>query len=355
MKLTATVARTLIIAPNWIGDSVMAQPLLQLLKQQQPDRPIDVLCAPFVMPVWQAMEEVADVIEAPFKHGALQMRERWEFAKLLRRKSYADAYVLPNTLKFALIPWLARIKLRIGYKGESRYGLLNVMHHDPKEAPRPMIAFYAALASAPSTPVGPVTDYPRPRLRISDQQITRAFGFVGLQPEWPLVVFAPGAEFGSAKRWPAAHFAILAKKIKQVHPYAQVALLGSAKDVAICEKIVSMAPDVRNLAGITKLGDAIGLLAGAQAVVANDSGLLHIAAALNRPVVGLYGPTDPSHAPPMADGAKTLWLRLDCAPCNERRCPLKHRNCMRKMKPEQVWKELKPMLHSAHEQEERVE
>ena len=344
--MTTTAARTLVIAPNWIGDSVMAQPLLQLLKQKNPERAIDVMCPPFVMSVWQAMEEVAEVVEAPFRHGALQMRERWRFANLLRHKFYADAYVLPNALKFALIPWLARIEQRIGYIGESRYSLLNVIHHNKKDDPRPMISFYAALASPPSTMVGQVSDYPRPRLRVTDQQITRAFDFVGLQPEIPLVVLAPGAEFGSAKRWPAVHFAALANKIKQAHPYAQVALLGSAKDMVICQKIVSVAPDVRNLAGITKLGDAIGLLAGAQAVVANDSGLLHIAAALNRPVIGLYGPTNPHHAPPMADVAKTLWLSLDCAPCNERRCPLKHRNCMRNLKPEQVWAELKPMCGS---------
>ena len=347
MKLKATSLRTLIIAPNWIGDSVMAQPLLQLLKQQQPERAIDVLATPAVAPVWQAMAEVDQVIESPFKHGVLQLRERWEFAKRLRRNHYGEAYVLPNTLKYALIPWLAGIPRRIGYKGESRYGLINVMHHDTGDVARPMIPFYAALAEPPAAEAQTVFAYPRPRLTVADTQIGKAFGFVALHQEWPLVVFAPGAEFGSAKRWPAGHFAALAEKVKAAHPYAQIALLGSAKDMPICEKIVSLAPEVRNLAGITKLGDAIALIARAEAVVANDSGLLHIAAALNRPVIGLYGPTDPDHAPPMADVAKSLSLHLDCAPCKERRCPLGHRHCMRKMMPEMVWDELKPMLKLA--------
>jgi heptosyltransferase-2 len=344
MQLKATSARTLIIAPNWIGDSVMAQPLLQLIRQQHPERPIDVLCTPGVAAVWQAMDEVHQVLETNFRHGELQLRERWELARRLRRKNYQEAYILPNTLKFALIPWLAGIPRRIGYKGESRYGLINIMHQDDKDHPRPMIPFYAALASSPETPVGKVSDYPRPRLAASEEQINKAFSFCALHREWPLVVFAPGAEFGSAKRWPAAHYAALADLVRAAQPYAQIALLGSSKDMAICEKIVGLAPGVRNLAGITKLGDAVALIAAAEAVVANDSGLLHIAAALNRPVIGLYGPTDPDHAPPVAELAKVISLRLECAPCKERRCPLRHRNCMRKMLPEQVWGELKPML-----------
>jgi heptosyltransferase-2 len=142
--------RTLVISPNWIGDAVMAQPLLQSLRAQHPDRPIDILAPKWVAPVWRAMAEVDTVIEAPFRHGALQLRERWRFARDLRRRGYDAAYVLPNTLKFALIPWLAGIRRRVGYVGEMRYGLLNVLHHDDKNAPRPMVAFYAALAQPPA-------------------------------------------------------------------------------------------------------------------------------------------------------------------------------------------------------------
>ena len=336
--------RSLIISPNWIGDAVMAQPLLQLLKAEHPERPIDVLCPPSTAAVWRAMAEVDDVMENTFRHGALQLRERWTLARRLRQRGYLDAYVLPNTLKYALIPWMAGIPQRIGYKGESRYGLLNIMHHDQEAKPRPMIAFYAALAHAPSAIAASVDQLPKPRLTVSEAEIKRAMGFVGLQMEWPVVVFAPGAEFGSAKRWPAAHFAKLAKMVWQSLPYAQIALLGSSKDNAICEKIVSLEPRVRNLAGLTRLTEAIALIARAHAVVSNDSGLLHIASSLNRPVLALYGPTDPDHAPPFSDIAKSLSLRLECAPCKERRCPLGHRDCMRKMLPEMVYQELKPML-----------
>lgn len=336
--------RTLIISPNWIGDAVMAQPLLQLLKADNPERAIDVLCPPSTAAVWRAMAEVDDVMENTFRHGALQLRERWTLARRLRLRGYADAYVLPNTLKYALIPWMAGIGKRVGYKGESRYGLLNVMHHDQEEKPRPMIAFYAALAKAPTEVATSVAALPKPRLTVSEAEIKRAMGFVGLQMDWPLVVFAPGAEFGSAKRWPAAHFAALAKLVWQSLPYAQIALLGTSKDSPLCEKIVSLERRVRNLAGLTRLTEAIALIARAQVVVSNDSGLLHIASSLNRPVLALYGPTDPDHAPPFSDVAKSLSLRLECSPCMERRCPLGHRDCMRKMLPEMVYQELKPML-----------
>jgi heptosyltransferase-2 len=335
-------ARTLVISPNWIGDAVMAQPLLRLLKLKHPERAIDVLAPPSVSPVWRAMAEVDSVLETPFRHGALQLKERWAYGRQLRRRGYADAYVLPNTLKYALIPWFAGIPQRVGYKGEMRYGLLNVMHHD-ELPPRPMVPFYAALAGDPAAPVAGV---PRPRLQASAEQVAAACAKAGIALDRPLVVFAPGAEFGAAKRWPAAHFGQLAKAILAADPKAQVALLGSPKDRQACQEVIaaSGAAGMFDLAGATRLDAAIALIARADAVVANDSGLLHIASALNRPVVALYGPTDPDHAPPFSDVAKSISLRLECSPCRQRECPLGHHDCMNKMGAEMVWSELRPML-----------
>lgn len=336
--------RTLVISPNWIGDAVMAQPLLQRLKQNHPQRPIDVLAPAWVAPVWRAMREVDTVLEAPFKHGQLQLGERRAFARLLKQRGYADAYVLPNTLKFALIPWLANIPLRVGYRGEMRYGLLNVMHRDDRSAPRPMVSFYAALAERPAVSVPAPSALPRPTLFVAEDQIVQTMSRLGLQMDRPLLVFAPGAEFGSAKRWPAAHFAQLAKTILHAHPDAQIVLLGSGKDKPVCEEIVAIKPEVRDLAGITNLSEAIALIARADAMVSNDSGLLHIASALNRPVVAIYGPTDPDHAPPFSDVAQSLSLRLDCAPCRQRDCPLGHHDCMQNLTVDMVWQPLRPML-----------
>ena len=339
-----TTQRILVIAPNWIGDCVMAQPLLTILKKKYPNHPIDVLAPSWVAPVLRAMAEVDTVLETSFKHGALQLRERLRYAQILRQRGYSAAYVLPNTIKFALLPWLAGIKKRIGYKGESRYGLINVMHHDDVAAPRAMVPFYAALASSPTA--NAPSQFVRPVLLISKVQINEVLVSLGLSGNRQLIVFAPGAEFGNAKRWPTTHFAQLADIILHSDPDAQVVLLGSAKDNAVCDEIVAACPSVYHLAGKTSLDQAIALIAGASAVVSNDSGLLHIASALNRPVVALYGPTDPDHAPPFSDIAYSISLRLTCAPCKQRECPLGHQDCMQKLPSEMVWKSLQLIIQT---------
>lgn len=344
MSATGAPPRILIISPNWIGDAVMAQPLLQLLKAQQPDWPIDVMAVPAVAPVWRAMAEVAAVLETPFRHGALQWRERRAFAAQLRARGYAAAYVLPNTLKFALIPWLAGIPRRVGYLGELRYGLLTVIHHDAKNAPRTMVSFYAALASAPEKFVATPAKFPRPRLQVQAQVRADIVTKYRLDTTGPLVAFAPGSEFGSAKRWPASHFAALARAILTRHPDARVILLGSPKDRLVCDDVAADRAGVINLAGNTSLAEAIALIAVADAVVSNDSGLLHIASALNRPLVALYGPTDPLHAPPFSDVAQSLYLHLDCAPCRQRECPLGHHACLQGIDAQMAWQPLQSML-----------
>lgn len=336
-------ARILVIAPNWIGDGVMAQPLLRRLRQLYPGTLIDVLAPPWVAPVFAAMSEVAEVLETPFRHGALQLRERWRYAQQLRRRGYSAAYVLPNTLKFALLPWLAGIPRRIGYRGESRYGLINVMHHDDPQQPRPMVPFYAALAEPPQA--GQVSSPGRPVLTVNRQQQLQVLQQLGLSDQQPLYCFAPGAEFGNAKRWPAAYFAELAQLILARQPQAQIVLLGSAKDQPVCQEIVQVCPAVRSLAGATTLTQALTLIAGASAMVSNDSGLLHIASALNRPVVAIYGPTDPNHAPPFSDAAISLSKTMDCAPCRQRECPLGHHDCMRGISAGQVAAALDDVQH----------
>jgi heptosyltransferase-2 len=343
--LNSMKPRILVIAPNWIGDCVMAQPLLALLKKDYPNQPIDVLAPSWVAPVLRAMVEVDTVLETPFRHGALQLGERWHFAQKLRQRGYGAAYVLPNTIKFALLPWLAGIKRRIGYKGESRYGLINIMHHDDAAVPRAMVPFYAALASAP-TAKSP-SQMARPALLVTKTQINEVLIALGLCAANHVIAFAPGAEFGNAKRWPPAYFAELANRILQAYPDAQVVLLGSPKDNAVCDEIKALCPSVHHLAGKTSLDQAIALIASSAAVVSNDSGLLHIASALNRPVIALYGPTDPDHAPPFSDVAYSLSLRLACAPCKQRECPLIHQDCMQKLTSEMVWQPLQTILRAA--------
>ncbi|MFC0349189.1 lipopolysaccharide heptosyltransferase II [Undibacterium danionis] len=332
----------LVIAPNWIGDTIMAQPLLQILRAQYPNAQIDVMAPKWVAPVVYAMSEVDTVLESKIRHRSLKIRDYWDFVQKIRRGKYSAAYVLPNTIKYALLPWLAGIKKRIGYLGETRYGLINVMHHDCKINPRPMTDFYAALARAPKDRVP--LPLPKPRLNVAARSIEQLFQKFGLSRNLPVIVFAPGAEFGSAKRWPETYFAELAHKILRFNEKAQVVILGGVNDRAICQQIHEQVPNTLNLAGSTSLDQAIGLLSGANAIISNDSGLLHIASALNRPTLAIYGPTDPNHAPSHSDKKISISLNLSCAPCKQKECPLVHKECMTKISPDMVWQSLIQIL-----------
>jgi heptosyltransferase-2 len=335
--------RALLIAPNWIGDALMAQPLCTLLKKLQPRLSIDAVAPSWVAPVLERMPEINQVFATDLGHGKLQMWHRWQLASDLRETGYEAAYVLPNSFKSALIPWLARIPLRIGYTGESRYGLLNVRHANPSKTERPaMTRHYAALAYAPGA--GLPEQLPVPRLDSDLNEPVRVSHRFTLDTRVPLVVFCPGAEYGPAKRWPAEHFGALAEHIRHAFPYAQIVALGSPKDAPLAQAIAARAPFVRNLCGQTSLGEACALISRASAVVSNDSGLMHVAAALRRPLVALYGSTDPRHTPPLSDSAKVQWLHLDCSPCFARECPLGHLNCLRQLSPEQVFDALRGML-----------
>ena len=317
--------RVLVVAPNWIGDALMAQPLLARLREKQPGARIDMLAPPWVAPVARRMPEVAEVIEAPLRHGPLQLRARWRLGRSLRPRAYDQAIVLPNTWKSALVPFFADIPLRSGFVGESRYGLLNLTY---KKKAEPMRLHYARLAEAPG--VEPRQPLPEPRLHVAVDEISRVQEKFGLSQ--PYVVLCPGAEYGPAKRWP--YFAELAARLD-----AAAVLLGSANDLEAARGVGGA-----NLVGRTTLDEAVALIAGARAVVSNDSGLMHVAAALGRPQVALYGSSSPQHTPPANAAARVLWLHVDCSPCYRRECPLGHFKCMREMSAEMVFSELKAVL-----------
>ena len=313
------MARFLVVAPNWIGDALMGQPLLARLREKLPQARIDVLAPAWVAPVVRRMPEVSGVIETAFVHGALALRERWKLGRTLKALGYDQALVLPNTWKSALVPFFAAIPIRSGYVGESRYGLLNLRHRK-QGAREPMATHYARLADKPGAALG--RPLPAPKLVVEAQAAQRTRERFGIAPRY--AVFCPGAEYGPAKRWP--YFGELAERIS-----LPVLLLGSPKERAQCAAIKG-----RNLAGETTLDEAIELIAGAQLVVANDSGLMHVAAALGRPQVALYGSSSPRHTPPLSDKARVLWLGIECSPCYARECPLGHFRCMRDLRVEQV-------------------
>ena len=298
----------------------MAQPLLARLREKRRDVEIDVVAPEWVAPVLRRMPEVGEVIAAPFRHGPLQLGSRWRLGRGLRGR-YDQAIVLPNTWKSALVPFFADIAVRSGYVGESRYGLLNVRY---RKAAGPMNLHYARLSELPGTE--PAQPLPRPALRVSAEEVAAAKAKFGLRS--PYVALCPGAEYGPAKRWP--YFAALSKEI-----YQDKVILGSGGDAEAAQGI-----EGTNLVGRTSLDEAIVLLAGAALVVSNDSGLMHVAAALGRPQVALFGSSSPEHTPPQSSAARVLWLHLECSPCYARECPLGHFRCMKDISVEQVLAEL---------------
>ena len=332
---------SLIVAPQWIGDAVMTEPLLRRLHAR--GELLTVGALPWVAPVYRAMPQVAQVVGLPFAHGGLQWAARRRLAREMAVR-FDIAYVLPNSLKSSLLPWLAGIPKRVGYLGEARVGLLTHRLKNPPKGQRPpMVAFYSALSG--DTDV----ERDRPQLSLAPERIAQTLMAFGL-PRGGYTVLVPGAEYGPAKRWPPEHYAALAQALP--HP---AVLVGSNKEATLCEQIrhaTQGGPDCLNLAGKTTLDQALDVIAGARNLVSNDSGLMHVAAALGLPQVALFGSSSPLHTPPLNAKARVLWLKsdpdyqpaLNCAPCFARECPLPaplgNTRCLRDIAPERVLQSL---------------
>jgi len=319
---------------------MLMQPMLLRLKQRFPTSTIDLLAPPWTVSLLKQMPEINEVIINPFPHGALQLRARYQLGKQLRSKQYDVAYVLPNSLKSAFVPFFANIPQRIGFVGEMRFGLLNDARKLDKQKLSLMVERFAYLAESAEHEIQ--RPIPNPHLSISEAKRTAVLHKLNLTLDKPVAIFCPGAEYGPAKRWPVAYFAELAQQLN-AQGYA-VWLVGSSKDKEVSEKILALGnPQSRNLCGETDLSDAIALLACASLVVSNDSGLMHLAAALDRPLLAIFGSSSPQFTPPLSSQAQVIKLDLSCSPCFKRECPLQHFDCMLKLTPTLVAKHI-PIL-----------
>lgn len=334
----------LIIAPAWVGDAVMTQVLLSQLKIQFPDSKIDVLAPNWTFPIFSRMKEVHACIDSPFSHGELNLRGRFKLAKALRENQYHQAIVLPNSWKSALIPFMARIPKRTGWLGEMRFGLLNDARRlNPQKYPR-MIDRFAALAFSENHKL-PELSFPKldiPELELQNTLDLFNIPKVGNQKRLAL---CPGAEFGNAKRWPPEYFAKLA--VLALQNQFEVWVFGSHKEIEIgltIENQIENQSLFKNWIGKTSLTQCIDLLSKVDYVVTNDSGLLHIAAAHQKPLIALYGSTSPDFTPPLSSGAVILKTQLSCQPCHQRECPLGHHRCMRELMPEMVFEKIHSII-----------
>ncbi len=327
----------LVVGPSWVGDTVISQAMLTLLRHRQPDAQIDYLAPPWTLPLLARMPEIRHGISNPFGHGALRLAARRNLGRSLRAAAYDLALVLPNSWKSALIPWFAGIPRRSGFRGEARWGLLNDLRQLDAQVLPQMVQRFAALA-LPEGAALPA-ELPRPALTSTASQQRQLLDRLGLAVGKPAIAFCPGAEYGPAKRWPEAHFAALARMLAARG--CAVWLVGSPKDHAVAATIAAASGGVCiNLCGRTDIAEAADLLAAARLVVTNDSGLMHVAAAVGRPVIALYGSSSPQFTPPLMDGARIMSLDLECSPCFRRECPLGHFRCLNDLAPERVFAEI---------------
>ncbi len=327
------MTKLLVVGPSWVGDMIMAHPLFTRLHQRDEKLTLDVLAPGWTLPLLERMPEVSRAWENPFVHGELNISARWQLAHRLRDEAYDQAIVLPNSIKSALIPFFARIPRRTGYLGEKRYLLLNDRHTLDKIAIPLMAERFAALAVPAGTPL--TRPIPLPTLRANATGYHTTTQKLGITTEQPVAVLCPGAEYGPAKRWPTTYFAALAQWF--AHRDYAVWLIGSPKDKSIGDEVHHLSGGVcNNLCGRTTLSEAIDLLAHAALVVTNDSGLMHVTAALDRPLAALFGSSSPAFTPPLSPHARVISIDLACGPCFKRECSLGHFHCMRQLTPERV-------------------
>lgn len=307
---------------------MLAQALFLRLKQHIPDVIIDVLAPAWTLPVVRRMPEVRNTLASPFAHGELALAKRFRLAKKLRREAYDQAIVLPNSFKSALVPFIAGIRRRSGYRGEFRYGFINdISILDKARWPRMVDRFVALAGGDASTP--------RPRLVVSEAGRQATLSALNVCAAAPVAALCVGAEFGPAKRWPAEHFAELAKILARAG--WQCWIIGSDKDRGIADEVMRLSHSAAlDLCGRTTLDQAVDVLASADVVIANDSGLMHIAAALDKRLIALYGSSSPDFTPPMSENAFIMKRNIPCSPCFKRECPLGHFKCMRELDPQDV-------------------
>jgi len=321
---------TLLVGPSWVGDMVMAQVAFKILKAQAPDCALDVLAPAWSLPIVARMPEIRAGIASEIGHGELGFRKRRRIATRLRESNYRRAIVLPRSFKSALIPWFAGIPVRTGFRGESRYGLINDVREFDRERLNQTVKRFAALALAPTASL---SDIPVPSLQVSAERQRQLLTRLSLSTDRPIIAMMPGAEYGPAKCWPLQYFTELATML-QDSGYA-VWVMGSGKDTAAGEEIAA-GSHAQNLCGKTALEDVIDLLALCERAVSNDSGLMHIAAAAGVHVHAIYGSSSPAFTPPLSERQDTHYLGLDCSPCFERRCPLGHLRCLKEILPRDI-------------------
>lgn len=317
---------------------VMSHSLVRFLKEKNHDTQIDVLAPPSTLPLVSRMPGVNSGIKIEAGHGQLLLEYRYNLGKALKKARYDQAIILPNSLKSALVPFFADIDTRTGYRGEYRYYLVNDMRLQSRRRKRLMVEQFVQLAVDAGKKLP--KEIPKPQLTVDSDSLDGVRERLNLKADGSdnssLIAICPGAEYGPAKKWPDEHFATLIKHL--VSAGKHVWIIGGEKDKESGQNISSLVRSDAcvDLTGQTSLLEAVDLLSLCESVVTNDSGLMHVACALDVKTVVIYGSTTPAFTPPLSDTAQVISLNLSCSPCFKRRCPLGHTNCLNQLLPDRV-------------------
>lgn len=326
--------KILVMGPAWVGDMVLAQSLFKTLKANSPDCIIDVAAPAWTLPLLERMPEVSGKIALPFKHGELAFWQRIAFGKALKNKGYTQSIILTNSLKSAILPFAAGIPRRTSFLGEMRFCLVNDIRPLDKTKLKKTVERFVTLGLNKNEALP--NSIPNPALNASPEAARILASRLGvLNNQTKILGLCPGAEYGEAKRWPAEYYAEVANHV--IQNGWQVLLFGSDKDIPVTTQINALTQNkCVDLGGKTKLGEAIDLMSLCDTIVSNDSGLMHVAAALNKDnehkkLIAIFGSSDPFHTPPMNASAVIEYLGLECSPCFKRTCPLTHLNCLKQI------------------------
>ncbi|MDG2155197.1 MAG: lipopolysaccharide heptosyltransferase II [Gammaproteobacteria bacterium] len=331
MSTAAEPKRYLVVGPSWVGDMVMAQALFKTLRQREANCVIDVIAPQWSLSILHRMPEVRRGIALSVGHGEFSFSVRRGLGKSLRQESYDQSIALPRSFKSALVPFFASAKIRTGYRGEMRYGLLNDIRPLNKLLLDQTVKRFVALGLPPGELLEAI---PQPALTVDQPNQQRLCSELGLDLSRPIIAMMPGASYGIAKCWPPEYFSELAAKLTERGNAVWV--LGGAGDKAIGEQVIAGLDSAKNLCGITALEDTVDLLALSAIAVSNDSGLMHVAAASGVHVIAMFGSSTPAYTPALTNKKTIHYLNLECSPCFKRECPLTHLNCLRNIHVDDV-------------------
>jgi heptosyltransferase-2 len=335
--------KILVVGPSWVGDAVMAQSLYKIISDSE-DCQIDVMSPNWSQGILRRMDEVSESIVSPFEHGELNLRDRKSLGKDLQSHSYDYSIVLPNSLKSSLIPFFAKIPSRIGWLGELRYGLINDIRKVDKKKNLLMVERFSVLRPNLDRPL---EDIPYPELKVDKENQQKLLKDFKIDKNRQSICLCPGAEFGPAKRWPSFYYAEIAEEY--LKKGWNVFILGSLKDSRTANKIKinlhsKSIENLFDLTGETSLVDAVDILALSDLTLTNDSGLMHVAAAVGVPLVALYGPSSPEFTPPLSSVATILRKNTGYSKVRKGGAEEGYHHSLLDLKPEEVLDSLQARL-----------